>query len=322
MKANLHFHSCYSDGTQWPEEMVVRASNVNLKLIALTDHDTMQGVPSFLRICQENNIQGIPAVEIDCIDSIQLDNGEYFNFDMEILAYFPYNIEENKWFSSQTFSLVEKRREIRKERIQEDLEKIKSYFNSEIISYKNLLDYKFRNYKEYFENLPLSWSRSDLYNFLISLNIIDEKTLREKAKEKVIKNSSPYRYFKSEILEGSIKREIKKPKLTSILKIITKDNGFAVLPHPGHLFSDNISKIKKNEKNLINFLEICKELGLWGIEIYYYHENNDKGLEINNFVRKTANYLKLELTYGSDCHGKSSRQDFFENFWGDFLGFL
>lgn len=58
MKADLHFHSKYSDGLYWPDELVKMASKIGLEMIALTDHDTFEGVEDFLKSTNENNIIG------------------------------------------------------------------------------------------------------------------------------------------------------------------------------------------------------------------------------------------------------------------------
>ena len=43
-RIDLHTHSVFSDGTLTPEELVALASHSGLKAIALTDHDTVEGV--------------------------------------------------------------------------------------------------------------------------------------------------------------------------------------------------------------------------------------------------------------------------------------
>jgi predicted metal-dependent phosphoesterase TrpH len=43
MFADLHLHTRYSDGTYTPEELVRQAKRQGLALIALTDHDTVEG---------------------------------------------------------------------------------------------------------------------------------------------------------------------------------------------------------------------------------------------------------------------------------------
>ena len=48
MKVDLHIHTIYSDGSISPEQVVNIASGLNLKAIAITDHDTVNGVKLLL----------------------------------------------------------------------------------------------------------------------------------------------------------------------------------------------------------------------------------------------------------------------------------
>jgi len=62
--ADLHLHTNFSDGTFTPEELVDRARKKNLKAIALTDHDTLEGCPRTATACQEAGIEFITASEL------------------------------------------------------------------------------------------------------------------------------------------------------------------------------------------------------------------------------------------------------------------
>ncbi|MCP3968364.1 MAG: PHP domain-containing protein [Lentisphaerae bacterium] len=65
---DLHTHSLYSDGTVSPEKLVQMASEINLKAIALTDHDTVGGIPEFLKAAEKHpEVEVIPGVEISTI---------------------------------------------------------------------------------------------------------------------------------------------------------------------------------------------------------------------------------------------------------------
>ena len=41
---DLHSHSTASDGTLRPRDLVVRAAGAGVRVLALTDHDTTEGV--------------------------------------------------------------------------------------------------------------------------------------------------------------------------------------------------------------------------------------------------------------------------------------
>lgn len=63
-KIDLHTHSTFSDGTCPPEEVVLRALKTGIRLLALTDHDTTDGVLQAQAVCQEHHILFTPGVEI------------------------------------------------------------------------------------------------------------------------------------------------------------------------------------------------------------------------------------------------------------------
>lgn len=65
-RLDLHFHSHYSDGLLSPEELVSQAVEhaSDIKALALTDHNTVDGVPRFMRACAENGITGFVSMEL------------------------------------------------------------------------------------------------------------------------------------------------------------------------------------------------------------------------------------------------------------------
>jgi predicted metal-dependent phosphoesterase TrpH len=62
--ADLQLHTIYSDGTFTPSELVVHAKDAGLDCIALTDHDTVDGVAETARLCGEEGLEFIPGVEL------------------------------------------------------------------------------------------------------------------------------------------------------------------------------------------------------------------------------------------------------------------
>lgn len=60
---DLHVHSTYSDGTLTPYELAKLARETGLTAFALTDHDTVDGIPDALIACQEFEIELIPGIE-------------------------------------------------------------------------------------------------------------------------------------------------------------------------------------------------------------------------------------------------------------------
>ena len=62
---DLHVHSNSSDGSDSPGEIVKIAASSNLAAVALTDHDSVGGIPEFLEAARHfPGIEAIPGVEI------------------------------------------------------------------------------------------------------------------------------------------------------------------------------------------------------------------------------------------------------------------
>lgn len=83
---DLHMHSLYSDGTSTTNELVKMAMEKNMKLISLTDHDTIDGLSEMKKLCDENNIKFINGIEVSTV---------YNGKEVHILGYF-LNIEDKK----------------------------------------------------------------------------------------------------------------------------------------------------------------------------------------------------------------------------------
>lgn len=63
-RIDLHTHSDKSDGTLSPTELAHKAKEAGLSAIALTDHDTNNGIAEFMAECERLGIEGIPGIEI------------------------------------------------------------------------------------------------------------------------------------------------------------------------------------------------------------------------------------------------------------------
>ena len=60
---DLHAHSCFSDGTYTPEELVAEAKRVGLKAVALTDHNNVGGLPRFEAAAKAADVEAVCGVE-------------------------------------------------------------------------------------------------------------------------------------------------------------------------------------------------------------------------------------------------------------------
>ncbi|KQL43888.1 metal-dependent phosphoesterase [Brevibacillus choshinensis] len=98
--ADLHTHTKASDGTCDPVENVRLAKEAGLTAVAITDHDTVAGVPAALEAGAELGLEVIPGVEVSSVGRGQ---------DIHVLGYFvPY---EDPSFQERLVGLRETRHE-------------------------------------------------------------------------------------------------------------------------------------------------------------------------------------------------------------------
>jgi predicted metal-dependent phosphoesterase TrpH len=76
---DLHTHSTASDGKLTPTELLATANKLGIKVLALTDHDTLSGLVEAAAEAEKYNIEFIPGIEI----SAENDPGT-----MHILGYY------------------------------------------------------------------------------------------------------------------------------------------------------------------------------------------------------------------------------------------
>ncbi len=61
---DLHLHTFFSDGTYSPEELVAQAQRQELHVLALTDHDTVEGCVPTANACEAAGIEFITGTEL------------------------------------------------------------------------------------------------------------------------------------------------------------------------------------------------------------------------------------------------------------------
>lgn len=64
-RCDLHVHSTFSDGTWTPEEIVREAKRLELA-VALTDHNTVEGLPDFIREAEKHRVEAVGGAELSC----------------------------------------------------------------------------------------------------------------------------------------------------------------------------------------------------------------------------------------------------------------
>jgi predicted metal-dependent phosphoesterase TrpH len=78
-RIDLHTHTTFSDGSFSPTELVDLATQQGLDFLAITDHDTTEGLPEALEATKSISLELIPGIEL---------SAQFQNREMHILGYF------------------------------------------------------------------------------------------------------------------------------------------------------------------------------------------------------------------------------------------
>ena len=99
MRADLHLHTTFSDGKLTPQQVVKEAWKLNLRAIAITDHDTVDGVPLSLDEAKKySNLEVIPGIELSTIGVVRkfIFWGIILIMTMSILRLFSQNFSKDE----------------------------------------------------------------------------------------------------------------------------------------------------------------------------------------------------------------------------------
>ncbi len=108
---DLHTHSTFSDGSMTPTELVMHAKKAGLSAIAVSDHDTCEGVNEALSAGSNYGVEVIPAIELSAASDTET----------HILGYF---IDLDSKALTEAVSYI---RDVRTKRIAETCEMLEKY---------------------------------------------------------------------------------------------------------------------------------------------------------------------------------------------------
>lgn len=119
LKSDFHTHTNFSDGTLSPTEVVQRAYENNVKVLAITDHDTLTGLNEAIEESYNHNIILIPGIELST---------QHNNESIHILGFFKNSDYKNKEFIEE-LDKIKNHRVIRAKKI---VHKLKEEFTIEV----------------------------------------------------------------------------------------------------------------------------------------------------------------------------------------------
>jgi predicted metal-dependent phosphoesterase TrpH len=87
LRFDLQSHSTHSDGTLPAAEVVQRAADAGVELLALSDHDTISGVSEAIAAGERAGVRVVSAVEISAVDATSGGLGDSIQRELHILGY-------------------------------------------------------------------------------------------------------------------------------------------------------------------------------------------------------------------------------------------
>ncbi|WP_018249000.1 PHP domain-containing protein [Orenia marismortui] len=76
---DLHLHTTASDGSFTPSQLVTKAKELGFSAIAITDHDTIDGITEGIDLAEKLDIELVPGIEM---------NTDYENTEIHVLGYY------------------------------------------------------------------------------------------------------------------------------------------------------------------------------------------------------------------------------------------
>jgi predicted metal-dependent phosphoesterase TrpH len=202
-QVDLHTHTTASDGTFSPSENILRAIEKGLGAIAITDHDTVNGVEEALEEAKKHDdFECVPGIEISTL---------YEGQDIHVLGYF---IDyKNKKFLQAL----------------EQLQSVRDQRNGKIL----------RNLQE----LGISIKESDLEAKRHGSGNVGRGHIAEILMEKGIVNSLPEAFEKFLGKGKSAYAMVERISPIDAIKVIRDAGGVPVLAHPGIYDADELIPI-------------------------------------------------------------------------------
>ncbi len=280
---DLHTHTIYSDGGLTPNQLVVKAKEVGLKAIALTDHDNIAATEVAILKGKELGVEVIPAIEL----TVYVDE----NTDLHILGLF---IDHRNRQLRKKLEFYQKEREDKSRKV-----------------VKNLNGFGFR--LEFNEVKKLA--KGTIAAPHIAFLVIGKKENEAKLVEEFGKMPTTGEFIQSYLTTGAKAYEPRSAATPyEAIDLIHEAGGLAILAHPcWNLVEKDGKKLVFNDKVIDDLVKI----GLDGIEVYAHRDNEEDTKKCVEHYEKLVSKLKLAVSGGSDFHefGSAGKDLGFENFY-------
>lgn len=267
---DLHMHSRYSDdGEYTPAELAARCAAEGIAVMSVTDHNCIQANLEAQEAAQENGIGYIPGIEIDCtfhgVNFHVLGYG--IDYESEDFRRIEQNIRQQSFQASK--DMLEKTQALGFPVTKEDMQDIAK-------------DHYWKD----------AWTGEMFAEVLLNKPELQEHPMLKPYRPGGLRSDNPYVNFYWDYYSQGKPCYVKidYPPMEDIIDVIHRNQGIAVLAHPG-------VNLKAKEE----LLEEILELAIDGIEAFSSYHTPEQA---EYYYRKAAE-KQLLVTCGSDFHGKT-----------------
>ncbi|MCG8572950.1 MAG: PHP domain-containing protein [Spirochaetes bacterium] len=247
---DLHCHTNASDGAFSPYELVKKAFQTGITTLAITDHDTVSGIPSAIEAGKEYQMEIIPGIEISC-------NFENIQSEIHLVGLF---IDDQ---NEELLRLLVQLRKFRYQRNHSYLEKLKQL-----------------GIPVSLEELGQELTHADQNNILNKLGKPNFARVLVKKGYAANQMEAVKKYFDDDHGLAKVRKET--IDLSEALKNIHHAKGLAILAHP-HILINELGKFTAFAAVFQKMIEI----GIDGIEVYYNHYERKLVKDLRRLARKT-----------------------------------
>ena len=268
MVIDLHIHSRSSDGAFTVEEIVKEAKLRNIKLMSITDHDSIGCQERAMNLARESRISYVSGVELNVTFSDPIHH-EAKPISLDFLGY---------QIDAKNKELMNKLQQIanyREERAMKILNNLNVEFENEGIRKLTKVDFE-----EIQASVDGVLGRPHIADYLVRKGIV--RTRQEAFDKYLVKCDFPK--YSLYIEEAS--------------RLIRNAEGRIVLAHPNDPYGTSLVTLTKSLPEQTQIIEDSMMTYIDGIECW--HSRNDA--QTTNHYIKFARKHGLIMTGGSDCH--------------------
>lgn len=266
-KTDLHMHSIYSsDGEFSPKELVGMCRNAGIQIMAIADHNSVRAVREVAEYVEQEGIEYISAIEIDCI---------FKGIACHLLGY---GIDAgNPGFNKLGDDISDQEQKLSLKKLELTN---KLGFNLTVGDMDAVADNGVYTGESFAE-------------VLLSKPEYKDSELLLPYREGGLRNDNPFvNFYWDYYSQGKpCYTEVKLPQMRDMIDFIHENGGTAVLAHPGQNLKGKFEV----------FDDMTKELDLDGVEAFSsYHDEKTAG-----YFYSRARGKGMIVTCGSDFHGRT-----------------